>query len=217
MENFYVNLNQIKSNPDGQTTVNRQSRLMSHQGKALRNVQMSRHCPQPDSVSNPCRCRVLATPRVFSAVSSARAWKHVAMIFAVLTLVCGNVWGTVVSFSATNLNAPAGRTIGSISLSSSSMSYDNTNGLKASSASKSFTLTASGGATISQVLITSTTGSRYSAGNITNCTSCTREGNVYTCTISPATSSVTCTNTGGGLKITRIDVTYSGGTSTKRI
>ena len=178
---------------------------------------MSRHCPQPDSVSNPCRCRVLATPRVFSAVSSARAWKHVAMIFAVLTLVCGNVWGTVVSFSATNLNAPVGRTIGSISLSTSNMTYTNSNGLTASSASQAFTLTASGGATISQVLITSTTGSRYSAGNITNCTSCTREGNVYTCTISPATSSVTCTNTGGGLKITRIDVTYSGGTSTKRI
>ncbi len=31
-KNIYLNLNQIKSNPDGQTTVNRQSRLMSHQG-----------------------------------------------------------------------------------------------------------------------------------------------------------------------------------------
>ena len=169
-----------QSNPDGQPTVNRQSRLMSHRGYL----------------------------------------KNLAMIFAVLVMSIANIgmaWGTVVSFSATNLNAPEGRTIGSIALSTSTMAYDNSNGLKAGSASKAFTLTASGGATISQVLITSTAAKRYTAGNITNCTSCTREGNVYTCTISPATSSVTCTNSGGGLNITRIDVTYSGGTSTKRI
>ena len=135
-----------------------------------------------------------------------------------LLIFSTNAWATVVSFSATNLNAPdGGRTIGSISLSTSNMTYSNSNGLTAGSASKAFTLTASGGATISQVLITSTTGSRYSAGNITNCTSCTRDGNVYTCTISPAASSVTCTNSGGGLKITRIDVTYSGGSAPKRI
>ena len=105
-KNFYINLNQIKSNPDGQTTVNRQSRLMSHQGKALRNVQMSRCCPQPDSVSNPCRCRVLATPRVFSAVFTARAWKYVAMIFAVLTLSIANIgmaWGKYLYLNTANL------------------------------------------------------------------------------------------------------------------
>ena len=97
MENFYINLNQLRQSNDGQTTVKRQSRLMSHQGKALRNVQMSRYCPQPDSVSNPCRCRVLATPRVFSAVFTARAWKYVAMIFAVLVMSVANIdmaWGT---------------------------------------------------------------------------------------------------------------------------
>ena len=111
-KNFYINLNQIKSNPDGQTTVNRQSRLMSHQGKALRNVQMSRHCPQPDSVSNPCRCRVLATPRVFSAVSSARAWKHVAMIFAVLVMSIANIsmaWGADYTIALTSFTeSPTG-------------------------------------------------------------------------------------------------------------
>ena len=79
MRHNYFNLNQNASKNDGQVP---------------RNVQMSRYCPQPDSVSNPCRCRDLATPRVFSAVSSARAWKHVAMIFAVLVMSIGNVWGT---------------------------------------------------------------------------------------------------------------------------
>ncbi len=128
-----------------------------------------------------------------------------------------HAWGTEVSFLATNLNAQVGRTIGSISLSTSNMTYSNANGLNASGGGKTFTLTANGGATISQILITSTTGSRYKAANITNCTSCTREGNVYTCTISPAASEVACKNSDGGLNITRIDVTYSGGTSTKRI
>ena len=79
MRHNYFNLNQNASKNDGQVP---------------RNVQMSRYCPQPDSVSNPCRCRDLATPRVFSAVSSARAWKHVVMIFAVLVMSIGNVWGT---------------------------------------------------------------------------------------------------------------------------
>lgn len=100
------NLNQIKSNPDGEPTVNRQSRLMSHQGKALRNVQMSRYCPQPDSVSSPCRCRDLATPRVSSAVFSARAWKYVAMIFAVLMLSIANIgmaWGENATFTMSTI------------------------------------------------------------------------------------------------------------------
>ena len=39
MKNFYINLNQIKSNPDGQPTVKRQSRLMSHRGY-LKNLAM---------------------------------------------------------------------------------------------------------------------------------------------------------------------------------
>ena len=102
MRHNYFNLNQNASNPDGQTTVKRQSRLMSHQGKAFRNEQMSRYCPQPDSVSSPCRCRDLATPRVSSAVLSARAWKHVAMIFAVLVMSIANIgmaWGADETFT----------------------------------------------------------------------------------------------------------------------
>ena len=39
MKNFYINLNQIKSNPDGEPTVKRQSRLMLHRGN-LRNLAM---------------------------------------------------------------------------------------------------------------------------------------------------------------------------------
>ena len=39
MKNYYFNLNQIKSNPDGEPTVNRQSRLMSYQCY-LRNLAM---------------------------------------------------------------------------------------------------------------------------------------------------------------------------------
>ena len=39
MKNFYINLNQIKSNPDGQPTVNRQSMLMSYRGN-LKNLAM---------------------------------------------------------------------------------------------------------------------------------------------------------------------------------
>ena len=39
MTNFYFNLNQIQSNPDGEPTVKRQSRLMSHQGN-LKNLAM---------------------------------------------------------------------------------------------------------------------------------------------------------------------------------
>ena len=31
-KNYYLNLNQIKSNPDGQPTVNRQSRLILYRG-----------------------------------------------------------------------------------------------------------------------------------------------------------------------------------------
>ena len=90
MRHNYFNLNQKASKNDGQVP---------------RNVQMSRYCPQPDSVSSPCRCRDLATPRVFSAVSPARAWKYVAMIFAVLTLSIANIdmaWGETYTWSFAN-------------------------------------------------------------------------------------------------------------------
>ena len=44
MRHNYFNLNQIKSNPDGQPTVNRQSRLMSYRGY-LKNLAMSLKLP----------------------------------------------------------------------------------------------------------------------------------------------------------------------------
>ena len=115
---------------------------------------------------------------------------------------------TVATFSGSNLNAAAGdKTVGSITLSTSTMTYNS--GLYASSSNKSFTLTASS-ATISQVVITTnSTNTRYTSANITSCTSCTRNDKVYTCTISPAVATVSCTNSGGGVTITQIVVTYA--------
>ena len=109
MKHNYFNLNQNASKNDGQVP---------------RNVQMSRYCPQPDSVSNPCRCRDLATPRVFSAVSSARAWKHVAMIFAVLVMSIANIGmaiGETYTWSFAN---------GSGTISSTTTNFTSTSGSK---------------------------------------------------------------------------------------
>jgi uncharacterized repeat protein (TIGR02543 family) len=219
------------SNPDGQPTVKRQSRLTSYPGEMNEKEQMSSTCPRfalvlpsfcsrLDSLSLVSRQSDLGNVCGISALFSTRVWKYVAMIFAVLVMSMANVgmaWGANATFSGSNLNAAAGdKTVGSITLSTSNMTYSS--GLYASSSSKSFTLTASGGATISQILITmSGTSNRYSTSGITNCTSCTRSSSVYTCTISPATSSVTCTNSGGSVTITQLEVTYSGGASTKRI
>ena len=86
---------------DGRTTVNRQST----DGQSQRQYTVGTIArPLPDSVSNPCRVRVLDYPQgisglfsgLFSGISFARAWKHVAMIFAVLTLSIANIgmaWG----------------------------------------------------------------------------------------------------------------------------
>ena len=119
------------------------------------------------------------------------------------------MWGETATFSGDNLNAAAGdKTVGSITLSTSNMTYSS--GLTASGSGKSFTVTASGDATISQVLITmSGTSNRYNTSSVTNCTSCTRDGSVYTCIISPAVAAVTCTTDGGGVTVTQIVVTYT--------
>ena len=107
MTNFYFNLNQIQSNPDGEPTVNRQSRLMSLRGKKAEKEQLSRDClslaselpltyPRPDSLSLVSRQSDLDQVRAVSVGLSARVWKHVAMIFAVLVMSMANIgtaWG----------------------------------------------------------------------------------------------------------------------------
>ncbi len=132
-----------------------------------------------------------------------------AILLAVLLLL-GSVGaqGEVITFTGTNLNVTGGdKTVGSVTLSSSDMSYSG--GLYAGNAGKTFTLTAEK-ATISQVVITTTgTSNRYQASNITSCSSCTRDGKIFTCVIDPAVSSVSCKNNGGGVTITQIDVTVN--------
>lgn len=131
-----------------------------------------------------------------------------AFVMMLSVFFVGQVWGGEVTFSGENLNTGTGdKTVGCITLSSSGMSYSD--GLNAGGGGKTFTLTATG-ATISQVVITTDrTDNRYSAANITNCTSCSRSGSVYTCVISPAVNVVNCTNHSGGVKITQIEVTYT--------
>ncbi len=131
-----------------------------------------------------------------------------AFVMMLSVFFVGQVWGEVVTFSGSNLNAVSGsKTVGSITLSSSGMTYSD--GLSAGGGGKTFTLTATD-ATISQVVITTDRNdSRYSAGKITNCTSCTLSDKVYTCVISPAVNIVSCTNHSGGVKITQIDVSYT--------
>ena len=131
-----------------------------------------------------------------------------AFVMMLSVFFVGQVWGEVVTFSGSNLNAVSGsKTVGCITLSSSGMTYSD--GLSAGGGGKTFTLTATD-ATISQVVITTDKNdSRYSAGKITNCTSCTLSDKVYTCVISPAVNIVSCTNHSGGVKITQIEVTYT--------
>ena len=130
-----------------------------------------------------------------------------AFVMMLSVFFVGQVWGEVVTFSGSNLNAVSGsKTVGSITLSSSGMTYSD--GLNAGSGDKTFTLTATD-ATISQVVITTnSTSTRYKKSKITNCTSCTQSGKVYTCAINNATT-VSCTTDGGGVKITQIEVTYT--------
>ena len=107
MANVYFNLNQIQSNPDGQPTVKRQSRLTSNPREMNKKEQMSSTCPRfalvlpsfcsrLDSLSLVSRQSDLDQVRAVSVGLSARVWKHVAMIFAVLVMSIANidmVWG----------------------------------------------------------------------------------------------------------------------------
>lgn len=120
-------------------------------------------------------------------------------------LLCGiQVWGGVITFTGDDLDND--KTVGCITLTTSNMTH-NSSGLYASGSNMTFTLTATD-AVITQIVITMDgTNNRYKTSNITSCTSAVRDGSVYTCTISPAVSAVSCTNNGGGVTITRIDVT----------
>ncbi len=130
-----------------------------------------------------------------------------AFVMMLSVFFVGQVWGGEVTFSGENLNTGTGdKTVGCITLSSSDMTYSD--GLTAGGGDKTFTLTATD-ATISQVVITTnSTNTRYKKENITSCTSCTRNGTVYTCAIDNA-ATVSCTNNSGGVKITQIDVSYT--------
>lgn len=154
----------------------------------------------------PLTCLLLASSLRLTCPLQLR---RIALILCVLVLSVGQMWGETATFSGDNLNAAAGdKTVGSITLSTSNMTYSS--GLVASSSGKSFTVTTSGDATISQVLITMNgTSNRYNTSSVTNCTSCTRDGSVYTCIISPAVAAVTCTTDGGGVTVTQIVVTYT--------
>ena len=143
----------------------------------------------------------------YTILLSIKSLRQAALIMMLSVFSIGQMWGVDASFSGDNLDVP--KTVGSITLSSTDMTYSSS-GLNASGSNKTFTLTAASGYTISQVVITmSGSSNRYAAGNITNCTSCTRSGSVYTCVISPATEVVSCKNNGGGVTITQIDVTYT--------
>ena len=131
-----------------------------------------------------------------------------SILFAGLILCAAEAWGAVATFSGSNLDIISeSKTIDKITLSNVNMSYSGGN-LTASSSGKTFTLTATD-ATISQILITmSGTSNRYKTSSVTNCTSCNRDGSVYTCVISNA-ETVNCTTDGGGVTITQIEVTYA--------
>ena len=78
MANVYFNLNQIQSNPDGQPTVKRQSRLTSNPGEMNKKEQLSRDCLR-DASESPLRC--------------LRYLSRIAMIFCVLAMSVGQMWG----------------------------------------------------------------------------------------------------------------------------
>ena len=84
-----------QSNPDGQTTVKRQSRVMSQSGCSAVDVPMTSY-GAPDE--HPMSTRSVSDGTRWNS----RGWKYVAMIFAVLVLSMANVgmaWGTEFTFS----------------------------------------------------------------------------------------------------------------------
>ena len=126
-------------------------------------------------------------------------------------------WADVATIDGTNLNVTVeAKTVDDIQLSvPSSGGFGYSSGLNAGGAGKTFILTPLNGANITQVVITMTgTDNRFTAGNITNCTSATRSGSVYTCVISDGSEAISFKNNGGGVTITKLEVTYTSAGST---
>lgn len=138
-----------------------------------------------------------------------------SLLFFTACLMASFAFAETAIFEGNNLNVSGGaKTVGSITLSvpsSNGMTWSSSM-LYASGSGKIFHLEASSGATISQVLITTnSTSNRYQASNITGCSSCTRNDKVYTCDFSTPQASIDLKNNGGGVGITKLEVTYSGG------
>lgn len=114
--------------------------------------------------------------------------------------------GEVITFTDANLDN--NKTVDGVTLTTSDMTHTD-NGLYAAGGSKTLTLTATD-AKISQIVITTdNNNTRYQKSNITSCSNCTQSGKVYTCTISPEVSAVSCKNNSGSVTVTQIDVTIN--------
>ena len=125
------------------------------------------------------------------------------------TLLCSvTAWGATATLSGFTDTTPAASS-GPVSVDKGGLTISSNN-LYASGSNKTFTINAGTGNTISSIELTmSGTNNRYTSSNITNCTSCTRSGSVYTITISPATQTVSLKNNGGAVTISQLVVTYS--------
>ena len=114
------------SNPDGQTTVNRQSRVMSQSGCSAVDVPMTSY-GAPDE--HPMSTRSASDGTRWNS----RVWKYVAMIFAVLVMSVANVgmaWGATYTWTFDNsandddIDLSSGTTaLSSYTTSGKSMSY----------------------------------------------------------------------------------------------
>lgn len=127
-------------------------------------------------------------------------------------LMATSVWANTAIFEGDDLNVSEGaKEVSSITLSvpsSNGMTWSS-NMLYAGGSGKQFILTANSGS-ISKVLIsTNGTNNRYQASNITGCTACTRDGKIYTCEFGTPQAEITFKNNGGGVGITKLEVTYS--------
>lgn len=138
--------------------------------------------------------------------------KKLFSLFTLLVAIVMGAWADVATIDGTNLNVTGGaKTVDDIQLSvPSSNGFGYNNGLNAGGSGKTFILTPLNGANITQVVITMKEKSnRFTTSNITNCTSATRSDNVYTCVISDGSVAISFKNNGGGVTITKLEVTYT--------
>ncbi len=137
--------------------------------------------------------------------------RKILFTFSLLcALLCVNIgaWASTATLSGFTNSTPAASS-GPVTVDKGGLTISSNN-LYASGSNKTFTIDAGTGNTISFIELTmSGTSNRYTSGNITNCTSCTRSSSVYSITISPATQTVSLKNNGGAVTITQLVVTYS--------